>query len=453
LITFHPDDWAPGQWSWLKSREPFSLFSGGFGSGKSTVGVAKILRLKCENGTVPGLVLAQSYGSLFNNIVEPFFSMCHRKLPDALHPKLKDWHGGKPHLLFPDGTVVHLRSAERPSAYDGLTVGWLYGDETRHWRHEAYQVAIARVRDKQAINSQKCFTSTPDVGWMSEEFNSGKINRELIIASTLENAHNLTPGYVEDLRRSYSPRLQKALIDGHFTLLEGAVYDCIPADMYSSQWCVDYKYTPADRVYLAVDPGARKSSWLFVAELRKHRWVVFDELQLDGVSDSEAVKRVNAKGYEIDFIWTDPAADATQSAYNLDTLAMLQGIKTRGREPIRHISGAFRSIAFGVDKLRTLLGDPDAGLDIRILFSRELERIESTQQRGIVRSLQGYRYPGEKWGQPVRSEPLKDGVTDHDCDALRYLAVGLWLSTGLRELDHKRLAEMAKGGSGYKIAA
>lgn len=451
MITFHPDDYAPGQWAWLKSTAPFSLFSGGFGSGKSTVGVAKILRLKCENGIVPGLVLAQSYGSLFNNIIEPFFSMCHRALPEVLHPKLKDWHGGKPHLLFPDGCMVHLRSAERPSAYDGLTVGWLYGDETRHWRHEAYQVAIARVRDKNAVNPQRCFTSTPEVGWMSEEFKDNP-GRELIIASTMENAHNLTPGYVDDLRKSYSPRLQQALIEGLFTLLDGAVYDTLPANVWSSQWAIDHKYNPANKTFLAVDPGARKSSWLFVQEIRNHQWVVFDQLQLDGVSDSEAVKRINAKKYMIDEVWTDPAADATQSAYNLDTLAVLRGIKTRHREPFRYIAGAFRSISFGVDKVRTLLGDPEAGLPTRLFFAKSLFKTEQHQKRGIVRSMQGYRYPGEKYGQPLRSEPLKDGTTDHDCDALRYLVVGLWLSTGLKEID-PRLGDMLKGGRGYKIAA
>ena len=39
---------------------------------------------------------------------------------------------------------------------------------------------------------------------------------------------------------------------------------------------------------------------------------------------------------------------------------------------------------------------------------------------GIHQSLQGYAYPANR---PSNNIPLKDGIHDHACDALRYYAV------------------------------
>ena len=43
--------------------------------------------------------------------------------------------------------------------------------------------------------------------YVEEEFDSGKSNRRVIFASSLENAHNLAPDFVEDMRQSYSKRI------------------------------------------------------------------------------------------------------------------------------------------------------------------------------------------------------------------------------------------------------
>ena len=39
---------------------------------------------------------------------------------------------------------------------------------------------------------------------------------------------------------------------------------------------------------------------------------------------------------------------------------------------------------------------------------------------GIIEDLESYRYPDSKEGKELKDTPLKDGVHDHGCDALRY---------------------------------
>lgn len=447
MIETAEEDWNPSQWQWLTSTASTTLMCAGLGAGKSTAGIAKCLLLKGANGRLPGLIIAQTYGALYNNIVDPMMSMLERSLPEQLVPRIVGRNTGKDHMLWADNSKTLIRSAEKPKSYDGANAAWLYGDEIRHWKKEAHEIAIARVRIKTAPLMQKAFTSTPGMGWMSEEFDTDKPGREVIRCGTIENAHNLAEGYIDDIRLSYSPRLQRAMLEGYFTILEGAVYDALPPNIWDSEWVVDHdpKKHKRCKTYLAVDPGYRRSAWLWIHEITPTSWVVFDQIMPDERSDDACVAMVNARGWPIDEIWCDPAADATQSALNLDTIAMLKGIKLRTRHSVRYISGPFRSVTFGVDKMRTLLGEPVEGLPIRVKFARRLQKIERRSRRGIVKDLMAYHYPEAKNGKALGGQPLKDGLTDHSNDALRYWGVGMWLTSPLRQLD-KRISDMAQRG-------
>ena len=438
-----------GQKQFLNSEEPVVLMSGGFGSGKTTALALKLLQLKAANPGTPGLLVSQSYKSLWSISFRRLMSILNLTLPKDQVPKVMD-RQGECYLDFGDGVPIFLRSAVNPDSIDGLDVGWLLGDELRHWPQHTYEVALGRVRAK-CPKPQIAFASTPEMHWMAEEFNTSKSGRRLIIAPTSQNAKNLAPGFIENLRLSYSPRLQKAVIEGFFTVLEGAVYENIDPDVYNSPWCVDYnpKKHLNRKTYLAVDPGYRRSSYLWIHEIEPLNWIVFDEMMPENATDAQCVEMINARGWPIDEIWVDPAADNTQSAIGIDTITMLRGIKTRTRNSIRYVTGAFRSIPYGVDKTRTILGDIDNQIPIRVRFARRLEDLEKGRARGIVRDLLGYRYPEMKHGQPVGNLPFKDGLTDHSCDAFRYWAVGMWLTSGLRQFDP---VLRSNNNLGYKVA-
>lgn len=435
-LTLPAEQFGPSQLSFLQSTDPFVLLCGGYGSGKSTALMFKTLMLKAANGPLPGLLMAQTFGALYANIVDPMMALIDANYPEHLKPRLVG--GVRPAIVWPDGCRIHLRSAEHPKGYDGLTVAWLCGDEVRHWAEYSYQVAIARVRMRAAKLIQRAFSSTPAMHWMADEFNTDK-PRRLITAPTKENARNLPEDYIANLELSYSKRMRRAVLDGLFTILEGAVYEDFDPNP-SGSWFVDYDPKPehmgGTRVFLAADPGFRRSAWLFIAELDDLTWVVFDELMGDNMTDLQVVRELNRRQWPIDEIWIDIAAGATQSFEGASTLTALRHLKMRRRTAPRSITGANREIAFGVDKLRVLLGsdDPSAKMPIRIKFARRLLR--ERKYRGIVRSLASYAYPEVKPGRPMSDIPLKDGVHDHQVDSLRYFAVGRFLcETRLRRMD------------------
>jgi hypothetical protein len=439
-----------GQWTLLNSTEKNVLLAGGFGSGK-TVGLGlKLLQLKSDNPGVPGLLLAQSWRALWSITYRRLMAVVKRSLPREAWPKIID-RSGECYLDFGDGVPVFLRSAHDPATFDGLDVGWALGDEARHWPRVSHETLLGRVRIKCA-RPQIAYASTPAMNWLSDEFNSGVEKRQLIRAPTKENLKNLAPDYIENLRLSYSRRLQQAVVDGLFVTLEGAVYEQVDTANLSSPWFVDYDWRDhRDRkTILAVDPGFRRSAWIWVQEETPTSWVVVHEMMPDDTSDDACVQMVNDSGLPVDEIWCDPAADQTQSTFSLDTITMMREIESRSNAPIRYVTGPFRSITYGVDKLRTLFGDPEIHQPVRIRFSKSLVQLEKHWKRGVVKDTGAYRYRDDKEGRAVRDEPNKDGVTDHSMDAVRNLAVGLWLTSPLRNVDSK-LRKLEERG--YKRAA
>lgn len=432
------------QRAFLASTAPNVLIAGGFGSGKTTAVALKILQLAAENPGVPGLVLSQTWGSLWSTTMRRLFTILRATLARDQIPRIID-RGGECYFHFGDDVPIYLRSAKHTETYDGLDVGWLVGDEIRHWNHESYNVALGRRRLRCAL-PQSCFASTPAMHWMAEEYNRGKPGRDLIRAPTSQNAANLDPNFIPNLRLSYSRRMQQAVIDGVFTVLEGSVFEELDGGT-DSPWVVDYKPLPSRRTFLGVDPGFRHSAVVFVQEEAPLRWVVFDQIMMDGAPDAAVVRAIMAKRVPIDAIWCDPAADATQSAIQLDTIDMLEQIPRRHHGPICYLAGHYRSVSYGIDKLRTLLGTRDGAQPIRLRFARAM--VEQEQQRGIMRDLLASVYPDGATGAR-QDQPVKDGMTDHSRDALRYLAVGLCLTSDLRALDR----EMAEDREpGYRVAA
>ena len=429
---------TPGQWRFVNSTSRNVVLSGGFGSGKTTALGLKILQLKELNPYAPGLILAHTWQALWSVTMRRFMSMMRRYIPRERIPRLVD-KTGECYLSFGDGIPIYVRSTRDPGTYDGLDVGWVVGDELRHWTKESYDVALGRVRVK-CLSPQCAFATTPSMNWLYEEFMTGKDSRDLINAPTAENAHNLAPGYIENLRLSYSSRMRRAVLDGEFCVLEGAVFDKVDTelDRPTNPWAIDYdaRQFPTRKTILAVGPGYRRSSWLFIHEVSPMNWVVFDEINPENTSTSMSAQLVNARGWPIDEIWCDPAADSTQGVIAIDDIQAIRMIKTRNQSPIRMVMSPFhRSIEYGVEKMRVILGDPESNLPIRLKFATKLKQLERNSIRGIVRDLSAMRYPDVKDGRPITNKPLKDGITDHSTDALRYFCVGMWNTTQLRALD------------------
>jgi phage terminase large subunit-like protein len=411
---------TPSQARFLRSRDRFVLFAGGYGSGKTRAGAEKAVRLALHNPGCTGLMVGPTWQMTTRLTLDAFLSAC----PPAL---IREHHKSERRIELVNGSRIYFGSADKPGSLEGTNVAWAWLDEGRLVGAESWRTIIGRVRDRNARVPQAFVTTTPAMGWLSEFFD-GTDGRPAISCSTVENAHNLAPGFVEQLRRSYSPRLAKSLIDGEFSVISGQVYE----EFDEARHCIPWAYDPRLRLLLFVDFGVTAPAVLFAQEtgdfpyrlpdgrdLPPRSIVVFDELMADQTPTQRLVPLVQKRlaGRRVDAIHCDPAGNARDQASGMPSVAMLRA--AFGDVVRFETDAATRWIPNGIARVQGALSPVEGDPTLYVA-----DALRNGPARGIVKALRGYRYPEAKDGRPGSDHPLKDGVTDHAMDALRYGVIG-----------------------------
>ena len=422
--TREPTPPLPGPARFHASSAHGKLLAGGYGGGKTAAGAVEALCTMLANPMADGLIVGPHWSTVVSVVRRTLIEHCPPGLTLVNHPAHEDRY-----LSTPWGSRIFYRSADNPASMDGLHVGWAWGDEVRYWSRDAHVVFVGRAcLDMQDGGGPRWwYTTTPSMNWLHDEFRHGDPDRAVFKAPTDENVYN-PPSYLEDLRRSYSERLQRQIIGGEFVLLTGAVYG---EEFDEATHVVNWTYDPRLRTVLAWDPGKRAPYACLIQEITVPRLVqgsttffegdaiVCDELCPDHLSTERLGGMVLALGRKIDAVYCDPAADATQSAAGFDDITAMRAAGLGNVEfrfvtdpRLRHIPTGVARVAA---RLRPAKGRPT------LYFARSLRSGPwASSPRSILRALTTYRYPEQKDGRPVSDIPIKDGVSDHACDAVRY---------------------------------
>ena len=424
---------TPSQQRFLDASARIAGFFGGYGSGKTTTGAEKALDLIAANPGCNGIIVAPTYGQLEKGALRAFFDVDD---PDAgLCPKewIAEVNLGKRYFLHPNGARTYWGSADSPKSLEGWNGAWFWMDEPGDCKLRAFHVLIGRLRDVSAKWIQGYVTGTPRPGWLWKEFNSGKVGRAVIHASTRENAQHLAPGTIEELERTYSAREARVLIDGEFGLLVGAVYEEFERRTHLVEWT----YRPGLRTIEFWDFGYRRPyvGWAQLAPAGTilqsaagpvrvpagGAWIIFDELVDENITTELLAARAKGKGYQVDELDCDPAGDSVQSATGMGDVQVLKQVRCVGDRPtVRWTTEPrWRYVPNGVSIVRGMLRNSQK--EIRLFVAKSLDRLDS--KRGAVKMFEGYAYPEAKDGRAVGDQPLKDGVLDHAADSARYFAV------------------------------
>lgn len=206
----------PKQRAFVESDTPFSFYVGGIGAGKTYAGsVRSIIRALSLPGSL-GLIGAPTYTMLRDTTARTFFSL----LPRAA---IRSYNRNEQHLILVNGAEILFRSLDEPDRARGLNLAWYWLDEAPLCGYYAWQVLKGRLRQS-SFTPSGWATGTPhgkDGFWRDFE---GRVQsgHRLYRASTLENASNLPPGYVDSL--GYSGAFYDQEVLGLFTAFEGLVY-------------------------------------------------------------------------------------------------------------------------------------------------------------------------------------------------------------------------------------
>jgi len=391
----------------LVSPHRYLFFRSGLGAGKTWAG--------CQ--WIAANVVLHTAGTT-GVIISPTYSM----LDDVIRAQIEDlwpesvvatWHGTERSYVWPNGSKILLRSADRPGRLRGIQIGYAWLDEPAEMKAEIWPVITGRLRANSRWLHQVLLTGTPSgFNWTHDVFGDPgqKLDQgfHVVQASTEDNLDNLPEGYAESLRSLYSVRLAAQELDGSIVTMEGQVF----SEYNPAVHVIACNWPDNEPTYLGVDFGYRKPA---VTCWRRHpernAWVCFDEIMPEDVTTEHLADLILAKGYNLVEAWCDPAGKSATTAGRSDVEAMRKaGIPAKYRTASR-----VRRVAFGLEVMRSALAPAD-GSEPRLLIHR---RLLKGSRRGIHRALLSYRFRGNT------EAPEKDGEHDHAIDASRYL----WANT------------------------
>ena len=218
------------QKEFVYSTEPFPAFVGGFGSGKTAAGIARLMRLKRY---CPGQDVAYylpTYPLIEDIAFQRFPALFERNgIPFKLNQQKA--------VLETDLGRIIFRNMEQPDRIVGYEVAHSIVDELDTLpvdkARAVWNKIIARNRQKAMTVSGKAVRNTVGVVTTPEGFRfvyeqwvkKQSPGYHLIRAKTAENAANLPADYIDNLRNTYSSSLLAAYLEGEFVnLTAGSVY-------------------------------------------------------------------------------------------------------------------------------------------------------------------------------------------------------------------------------------
>jgi hypothetical protein len=469
-------DYRPnaGQRRFHASSAAFKCGLAGIGGGKSKALAVESLLLALANPGCTGVIAGPTHAMLVGSTMESFRDSLPR--PEGCDrpwgsPLVRDWSAREMCLTLAaadnrsrrGSARIRFRSAHDPEHLRGPNLAWFALDEAALCRRQAWEVLIGRVRVRDARRAAGIAVTTPrGFDWVYEEFAGGSdAGSRLIRWSTADNAGNLRPGFVEELRAAYPDRLARQELDAAFESFHGAVYADFRRTAAPDGNLLPWTYRPDRPTWLGIDFGFRRPAAVWVQELpvgetlvphalerqdcrshpdrshpdRSHHhpaFVVFDEFVPADCPTDRLIAGIRARPYRLSGAFGDPAGAGVDGSGGSDLAALrAAGI------PVRVCTDAVRTrLMYGIGLLQGLVLDATGR---RRLF---LATDESGRCRvpTLLAALEGYAWPSHSPGRPLRDEPLKDGVHDHPLDALRYWAInhlpaaagGLAGSTGRR---------------------
>ena len=395
---------------------------GGWNSGKTTGGCFVQATLADTRPGTLRLAITDTYGRAERVLLPTFEKWL---TPDGWERTESGRLWGNPRCGSTVRVVNYMRASTRASTsnpLEGINAADAWVDECQALPPEVLAKVQGRVgRDGGHPGAILC-TGLPVAGaWWVEAAErmaqEGAITRVLVAKSDV-NASNMPEGWIDQMRATLSPEEFEAMVNATPRPPKGQVLDNFVARSWPDGNLLDG--SPDDfrdcDITLAVDFGRSPAVSLIANDAARGLDVVVDELQPDDIDVYQLAEHIKARRWRIAHAAGDPAGRSRTDRDNLRSMDELK--RALGIPHIRYThEPERRSIPAGILTLRRLICSADG--QRRLVVCRDVwERGRHHGGRSIRKSVLGYRYPEAGGDQPV-----KDGVTDHAIDALRYWAI------------------------------
>jgi phage terminase large subunit-like protein len=324
-----------------EAGEPWKtwLFLGGRGAGKTLAGAAW-LAAQAKVCTRLALV-GPTYSDVREVMIEGPSGL--RGAAAAFGPANADGSIARPRyepsrrrLVWPNGSVAQVFTAEEPDGLRGPQFEAAWGDELCAWSDPKQVLAMLRMGLRLGEDPRLMLTTTPSAGPVLR----GLLAEPGLVVtrgSALDNAAHLAPGFVERLRGLYGgTRLERQEIDGEvIEALEGAVFHSAGLEVARA---LGADGVPArfERLVVAVDPpagiGGSACGIVVAGMLSEHRaggpraWVLRDDT-VHGLSVGGWAARVAAAAkWAAGLGFTQVVAEANQGGEMVRQVLVQAGV-------------------------------------------------------------------------------------------------------------------------------
>jgi hypothetical protein len=258
-------------------------------SGKSTAIVEAIRACAFEwEPEVNGIIAAPTFGQLERNFLENWREL----VPSDRYREVND--PKNPHILcfLGEGKTVKIykASGQYPKHIEGLTVGWCAFTELQDG--EAFWNTVkARVSDQRAKRLRRFGDGLPEEGWLVRELDGdGKGVYHRVTFTVKDNAQNLHPSYIDDMRRDFTPREALMYLEGKFVGAADAVYPYFRRSVHAA---APISFLPGTKVLIGLDFNLSQQSAV-LCQWHQGSLYVFDEIMKPGTVQDQA-KRLEEK--------------------------------------------------------------------------------------------------------------------------------------------------------------
>ena len=424
------------QVEFLTSRAWNRYFLAGRGAGKSWSLTLDALVQALVNPGCPGALLGRTTKEVARKLLPQL-----RAHLDALARHtgvnwVKHWDSGGQTIHLVNGSSIYWSGYERVDKLRGENLAWVVADEIC-WSETdeitVYETLISTIRVPCPRPGFSIGSSPNGLRGVTALFRDRQIagdpEWQVFRATSYDNPH-LGRHVIETWRAAMSKRRYEQEVLALALRPMSAVYHEFSAQRHVVPWSA--RHHPEARWLFAVDWGLNRAIALAIQVLPDGRWVVVDELvrkpESRGHFRSDLRAWIASKcGDQAPFLISADRAVPEENAW-------LRAVYGPQRTQVlalssKHDQYVRNGIALVQDMLAPVVGEP------RLLFASSLSMGSDGEVAGILPAMLGYRYKVDQNGVAT-DEPLKDNVTDHAVDALRYIVVA---GSRFKELHAGRL--------------
>lgn len=254
----------PTQRAFFLDTTKHLCYSGGFGSGKTSVCCLKGLTLSSGIANNMGVVCRRSYPDLRDSTRKSFIELTP---PDWI----KYWREAENAMTLKNGSVILFRYFDNGKVKVGPNLGWFFLDQAEEASKEVFLALLGRLRRFVPRLCAMLAMNPNGRDWQHKMFvENSKPDFKMYESTSFDNKDNLPPGYIETMMAEYPKEWVERFVFGKWTAMSGLIFHefdrrrhvvdpfTIPRDWYKARgldWGVDALTTCA---YIAVAPDGTR---------------------------------------------------------------------------------------------------------------------------------------------------------------------------------------------------